>query len=88
MLSRIFVCVLHPCGFADVEHEGVIGNVSTFAVVMRIYAGPLAGFRRVSVFAVSIPSFIHGAGRGFVAVGCTGQGVDDEGGQRWFFRLS
>ena len=55
---------------------------------MWLYAGPLAGFRRVSVFAVSIPSFIHGAGRGFVAVGCTGQGVDDEGGQRWFFRLS
>jgi len=33
-LSRVFVCVLHPYGFADVEHEGVIGNVSTSAVVI------------------------------------------------------
>ena len=33
-LSRIFVCVLHPYGFPDAEHEGVIGNVSTSAVVI------------------------------------------------------
>ena len=33
-LSRVFVCVLHPYGFPDIEHEGVIGNVSTSAVVI------------------------------------------------------
>ena len=33
-LSRVFVCVLHPYGFPDVEHEGVAGNISTSAVVI------------------------------------------------------
>ena len=33
-LSRIFVCVLHPYGFPDAEHEGVAGNISTSAVVI------------------------------------------------------
>ena len=44
VLSRAFVRVLHSYGFPDVEHEGVAGNISTSAVVMRNYAvSPLGG---------------------------------------------
>ncbi len=65
-LSRVFVCVLHPYGFPDVEHEGVTGNVSMSAVVMRNYASPLAGFRSDVCFLLSSPYQALSTGQGEV----------------------